>query len=101
MTARRMTHEDAASLFELSNEIERAHPDAPLEDSTEIIRQMREERAERLGGMRTVRLAPDWLPNTNHIGFYVARAKGYYADEGLRLEILPFDGEAMPNRKIV
>lgn len=51
--------------------------------------------------MRTVRLAPDWLPNTNHIGFYVAQAKGYYADEGLRLEILPFDGEAMPNRKIV
>lgn len=51
--------------------------------------------------MRTVRLAPDWRPNTNHIGFYVAQAKGYYADEGLRLEILPFDGEAMPNRKIV
>lgn len=51
--------------------------------------------------MRTIRLAPDWLPNTNHIGFYVAQAKGFYADEGLRLEILPFDGEAMPNRKIV
>ncbi|HLZ24705.1 MAG TPA: ABC transporter substrate-binding protein [Ktedonobacterales bacterium] len=50
---------------------------------------------------RRVRLAPDWLPNTNHIGFYVAQAKGYYADEGLYLEILPFDGEAMPNRKIV
>lgn len=53
------------------------------------------------GGMHTVRLAPEWLPNTNHIGFYVAQAKGYYADEGLRLDILPFDGEAMPNRKIV
>lgn len=51
--------------------------------------------------LRTVRLAPDWLPNTNHIGFYVAQAKGYYADEDLRLAILPFDGEAMPNRKIV
>lgn len=48
-----------------------------------------------------VRLAPDWLPNTNHIGFYVAEAKGYYAQEGLELRILPFDGEAMPNRKIV
>jgi ABC-type nitrate/sulfonate/bicarbonate transport system substrate-binding protein len=50
---------------------------------------------------RVVRLAPDWLPNTNHAGFYVARELGYYADEGLRLNILPFDGEAMPNRKIV
>ena len=50
---------------------------------------------------RALRLAPDWLPNTNHIGFYVADALGFYADAGLRLEILPFDGEAMPNRKIV
>ncbi len=50
---------------------------------------------------RIVRLAPDWLPNTNHIGFYVAASLGYYDEEGLRLELLPFDGEAMPNRKIV
>lgn len=50
---------------------------------------------------RTIRLAPDWLPNTNHLGFYAANALGYYADEGLTLDILPFDGEAMPNRKIV
>lgn len=50
---------------------------------------------------RTVRVAPDWLPNTNHIGLYVAAAKNYYAEVGLSLEILPFDGEAMPNRKIV
>ena len=51
-------------------------------------------------GMRALRLAPDWLPNTNHAGFYVAEALGYYRDAGLRLEILPFEGEAMPNRKI-
>jgi ABC-type nitrate/sulfonate/bicarbonate transport system substrate-binding protein len=50
---------------------------------------------------RTVRLAPDWLPNTNHLGFYTAQALGYYAEEGLALEVLPFDGEAMPSRKIV
>lgn len=48
-----------------------------------------------------VRVAPDWLPNTNHVGFYVADAKGYYAEEGLEPHLLPFDGEAMPNRKIV
>ncbi len=50
--------------------------------------------------VRTLRLAPDWLPNTNHAGFYVAEALGYYRDAGLLLEILPFEGEAMPNRKI-
>lgn len=53
------------------------------------------------GGSRTIRLAPDWLPNTNHLGFYAALALGYYAEESLVVEILPFDGEAMPNRKIV
>ena len=52
-------------------------------------------------GKTTVRVAPDWLPNTNHTGFYMAATKGYYAAEGLELSILPFDGEAMPNRKIV
>lgn len=51
-------------------------------------------------GPRVLRLAPDWLPNTNYAGFYVAEALGYYRDAGLRLEILPFEGEAMPNRKI-
>ena len=51
-------------------------------------------------GLRAVRVAPDWLPNTNHSGFYVADALGYYAEAGLRLEMLPFDGEAMPNRKV-
>lgn len=50
---------------------------------------------------KVVRVAPDWLPNTNHAGLYVAAANGYYADVGLELHILPFDGEAMPNRKIV
>lgn len=51
-------------------------------------------------GPRPVRVAPDWLPNTNHIGLYAADARGYYTEAGLRLELLPFDGEAMPNRKL-
>jgi ABC-type nitrate/sulfonate/bicarbonate transport system substrate-binding protein len=37
-----------------------------------------------------VRLALDWTPNTNHIGFYVAQAKGWYADRNVDLEILPY-----------
>ena len=37
-----------------------------------------------------VRLALDWTPNTNHTGFYVARANGWYAEAGVELEILPY-----------
>ena len=32
----------------------------------------------------------DWTPNTNHIGIYVALAKGWYKDAGLDVEILPY-----------
>jgi len=38
----------------------------------------------------TVRLALDWTPNTDHTGFYVARAKGWYDAAGIRLQILPY-----------
>ncbi|MBS9722205.1 ABC transporter substrate-binding protein [Tianweitania sp. BSSL-BM11] len=37
-----------------------------------------------------VTVALDWTPNTNHIGLYVAREKGFYADAGLDVEILPY-----------
>jgi ABC-type nitrate/sulfonate/bicarbonate transport system substrate-binding protein len=42
----------------------------------------------------TVRLALDWTPNTNHLGFYVAQAKGWYAESGIALDILPYGGTA-------
>lgn len=38
----------------------------------------------------TVRLALDWTPNTNHIGFYVAQQDGHYADHAIDLRILPY-----------
>ncbi len=38
----------------------------------------------------TVRLALDWTPNTDHTGFYVARAKGWYDDAGIDLQVLPY-----------
>ncbi len=38
----------------------------------------------------TVRLALDWTPNTNHTGFFVARAKGWYSARGIDLQILPY-----------
>ena len=38
----------------------------------------------------------EWAPNTNHTGVYVARALGFYENEGLSVEILtpPEDGAA-------
>ena len=38
----------------------------------------------------TVRLALDWTPNTNHTGFYVAQANGWYDQAGVDLQILPY-----------
>ena len=38
----------------------------------------------------TVRLALDWTPNTNHTGFYVAAANGWYDQAGVDLQILPY-----------
>lgn len=37
--------------------------------------------------MATIDLALDWTPNTNHTGFYVAQAKGYYNDQEIDVEI--------------
>jgi ABC-type nitrate/sulfonate/bicarbonate transport system substrate-binding protein len=38
----------------------------------------------------TVRLALDWTPNTNHTGFYVAQANGWYKDAGVDFQVLPY-----------
>lgn len=37
-----------------------------------------------------VSIALDWTPNTNHIGLYVAEAKGFYEVAGLAVDILPY-----------
>jgi ABC-type nitrate/sulfonate/bicarbonate transport system substrate-binding protein len=35
----------------------------------------------------------DWVPNTNHAGIYIARQKGYYNEQGLKVEIIqPSEG---------
>lgn len=39
-----------------------------------------------------VRVQLDWLPNTNHTGIYAAQAMGWYEDEGIVVEILPYSG---------
>ncbi|HMK98429.1 MAG TPA: ABC transporter substrate-binding protein [Acidimicrobiales bacterium] len=40
--------------------------------------------------LTTVTLALDWTPNTDHTGFYVAEALGYYQKVGIRLKIIPY-----------
>mgnify|MGYP005859556123 CR=1 FL=1 len=37
--------------------------------------------------MAPIELVLDWTPNTNHTGFYVAAAKGYYEEHGLGVTI--------------
>jgi ABC-type nitrate/sulfonate/bicarbonate transport system substrate-binding protein len=43
--------------------------------------------------LKPVKVVLDWSPNTNHTGLYVAKEQGYYAAEGLDVEIvLPGSG---------
>ncbi|MDR2433484.1 MAG: ABC transporter substrate-binding protein [Treponema sp.] len=45
-------------------------------------------------GTGRIRVVLDWTPNTNHTGLYVALEKGWFAGEGLEVEIMqpPEDG---------
>src|SRR5665811_17165 len=43
--------------------------------------------------MKKITVVLDWVPNTNHTGIYVAVANGYYAEEGLDVDIIqPTEG---------
>lgn len=45
------------------------------------------------GQLRKIIFVLDWTPNTNHTGIYIAQEKGYYAEQGLEVEIIqPQDG---------
>lgn len=41
------------------------------------------------GSKTKVSFVLDYSPNTNHTGIYVAQDQGYFADEGLEVEIVP------------
>lgn len=38
--------------------------------------------------MQSLKLALDWSPNVNHIGFFVAKSKGFYNNYGIDLQII-------------
>lgn len=46
--------------------------------------------ARSFAGAKPVTVALDWTPNTNHIGLHVAKAKRFYADAGVEVDILPY-----------
>lgn len=37
-----------------------------------------------------VSVALDWTPNTNHVGLFVAQARGWFEEAGLNVDILPY-----------
>ncbi|TXD51570.1 MULTISPECIES: ABC transporter substrate-binding protein [unclassified Polaribacter] len=42
--------------------------------------------------MTTLKIALDWTPNINHIGFFIAKELGFYEENGIALEIInPLD----------
>jgi len=53
--------------------------------------------------MSDIDLALDWTPNTNHTGFYVAAAKGYYDERGVEVSIhspVEDDYERTPAKRV-
>lgn len=51
-------------------------------------------------GPATIKLQLDWTPNTNHIGIYLALAKGWYEEANLNVDVLPFI-DASPDTLVV
>jgi ABC-type nitrate/sulfonate/bicarbonate transport system substrate-binding protein len=41
-------------------------------------------------GANSVTVQLDWTPNTNHLGIYIALAKGWYDEAGLDVKLLPY-----------
>ncbi|MCS6940828.1 MAG: ABC transporter substrate-binding protein [Roseiflexus sp.] len=46
-----------------------------------------------------VKLMLDWVPNTNHTGFFVAQEKGYFTEAGLQVEIIQ-PGEVLAEQAV-
>ena len=47
--------------------------------------------------LTTIKLALDWTPNTNHTGIYVAKAKHWYEQQGIDLQLLPYSSNVTPD----
>lgn len=54
----------------------------------------------KLAGKTTIRLQLQWFDQAQFIGFYVADSKGYYAEEGLTIKIVPGGFNINPIMKV-
>jgi len=52
------------------------------------------------GKLDKVTLQLKWLPQSQFMGYYVAKAKGYYKDEGIDLDILPGGSDIIPEQQV-
>lgn len=52
------------------------------------------------GKLDKVTLQLKWLPQSQFMGYYVAKNKGYYKDEGIDLEILPGGSDIIPEQQV-
>ncbi|HEY4386184.1 MAG TPA: ABC transporter substrate-binding protein, partial [Ktedonobacteraceae bacterium] len=50
--------------------------------------------------LTTLKLALDWTPNTNHTGIFVAQEEGWYRQQGINLQILPYSSNVTPDTMV-
>ena len=50
--------------------------------------------------LQKVTLQLKWLPQSQFMGYYVAKEKGYYKDEGIDIEILPGGSDIIPEQQV-
>ncbi|HEY8911585.1 MAG TPA: ABC transporter substrate-binding protein [Desulfosporosinus sp.] len=50
--------------------------------------------------LEKVTLQLKWLPQSQFMGYYVAKAKGYYKDAGIDLEIVPGGSDIIPEQQV-
>ncbi len=52
------------------------------------------------GELKKVTLQLKWLPQSQFMGYYVAKEKGYYKEEGIDIEILPGGSDIIPEQQV-
>lgn len=87
----------AMSLAACGNSAAQKTEETPAEEAAAETPAEAEAPADAATGLKEITLVLDWTPNTNHTGFYVAQAQGYYEEAGLKVNIIqpPEDGAVM------
>lgn len=64
-----------------------------------LVQQRRSDTSTAQGSQKltTMQLALDWTPNTNHTGIYVALKNGWYKNQGIDLQLLPYSSNVTPD----